>query len=477
MNFFQFNNILKSRKSIILSTLMIIVSMTLLISLLLPKQYVATTAIIIDQRSVDPVTGLSLPVLLLPGYMATQVEVIASHNIMRKVVEKLKLNDDPQMRKDFAKAENTGDIKDWVADKLLKKLDVRPSSESSLVQINFTAKNPQLAASIANAVADAYIQTSIELRAQPAKLTADWFDLQMVTLRERLEKAQSVLSTYQKQQGIIEGVIEGVDRFDRFDIEKTRLSDLSKQLVESQARTNELQARKDLLVETLEKNGSYESLQEVLSSPLIQSLKTELARSGARLADLSQKFKKGNPQYRQAEAQVTSLQKEIKEAITMVLISIDTAVSSSKRRDIMLTKALAEQKEKVMELKKKHDQISVLSREVENVRKEYDDVAHRTVQTRMESEMSHTDISILNRALPPQNPAKPKVLLNLILAIFLGSLVGVGLVLLVESMDRRIRSAFDISEILGVPVYGVVSSLAVKPKRMSLLFELAQRWR
>jgi uncharacterized protein involved in exopolysaccharide biosynthesis len=138
----------------------------------------------------------------------------------------------------------------------------------------------------------------------------------------------------------------------------------------------------------------------------------------------------------------------------------------------MLTKALAEQKAKVLELKKKHDQIAILNREVENTQKAYDDVMQRAGQTRMESEMSQTDISILNPALPPQKPAKPKVLLNMILSIFLGGMLGVGAALLAELMDRRVRSAFDVSEMLALPVFAVVSATSAKPKRMPRLFNL-----
>ena len=89
MNLNQFFIILWSRKRIALWTLAMTVITTLVVSLLLPKQYVATTSIMVDQHSIDPVTGQNLPVSqLLAEYMATQAEVIASHNVARKVVEK-----------------------------------------------------------------------------------------------------------------------------------------------------------------------------------------------------------------------------------------------------------------------------------------------------------------------------------------------------------------------------------------------------
>jgi chain length determinant protein EpsF len=463
MNFQQFINILWSRKSVVLWALMMTVITTLVVSLLLSKQYLATTSIVVDQRSVDRVTGLALPVQLLPGYIATQVDVISSHKVARKVVDKLKLHEMPKMQEDFAKSDGIGDIRDWVADLLLKKLEIRPSRESSVMQVDFTFNDPQLAALIANTFADVYIQTSTELQVQPAKMSADWFDSQMATLRERLEHAQSVSSTYQQEHGI-------VAIFDRLDLENSRLAELSKQLVEGQARTSELQSRKDLLTSTVKQGSSLESLQEVLSNPLIQSLKTELARAEADFAELSKRVDINHPQYKQAKAEVNNLQQKMHSEVNMVLSSIASGAAASTQRDKIVANALAEQKAKVLELKKQHDEIMVFNREVENAQRVYDAAMQRAVQSRMESEISQTNIAVLNYAIPPQKPAKPKVLLNMILSFFLGGMLGVGAALLAELMDRRVRSAFDISEVLDVPVFAIVS--ASKQKQIPWQFSL-----
>ncbi len=463
MNFQQFINIILSRKSLVLWALMMTVITTLAVSLVLPKQYLATTSIVVDQRSVDRVTGQVLPVQLLPGYLATQVDVISSHKVARKVVDKLKLDENPKLQEAFAKAGIVGDIRDWIADGLLKKLGVRPSRESSVMQVDFTYNNPQLAAIIANAFADTYIQTSTELQVQPAKMSADWYDSQMATLRERLEHAQSVLSTFQQEHGIV-----AVD--DRLDLENARLAELSKQLVDGQAHTSELQSRLDLLTSTVKQGRSLESLQEVLTNPLVQSLKTDLARVESRFAELSKRIDVNHPQYKQAKAELSNLQQKIHSEINMVLSGIASGVTSSIQRDKIVANALAEQKAKVLELKKQHDEMMVFNREVENAQRVYDAAMQRGVQSRMESEISQTNIAVLNYALPPQQPAKPKVLLNMILSVFLGGMLGVGSALLVELMDRRVRSAFDISEVLGVPVFAVVS--ASKQKRISRQFSL-----
>ncbi|MDO9139930.1 MAG: GNVR domain-containing protein, partial [Methylobacter sp.] len=307
---------------------------------------------------------------------------------------------------------------------------------------------------------------TIELRAQPAKLNADWFDTQLAALRERLENAQSVLSSYQQQHGI-------VATNDRLDLENSRLADLSRQLVENQARTHALQSRKDLLSSTVKRGGSSKSLPEVLNNPLIQSLKTELARAEAGFAELSRRIDVNHPQYRQAQAEMNSLQQKIQSETNLVLSSIGSDAASANQLDRLLADALAEQKAKVLSLKQQHDEIAVLNREVENAQRVYDATMQRAVQTRMESEMNQTNMSILNPAIPPQKHAQPKLLLNLVLSVFLGTMLGVGAALLAELMDRRVRSAFDVSELLAIPVFAVVAA-PTKSKRITRLFYLGQ---
>ncbi|RYF52133.1 MAG: chain length determinant protein EpsF, partial [Cytophagaceae bacterium] len=138
MNFTQFLLILRARYKIILLTLLITVATTVVVSLLLPKTYKATTSLVLNYKGVDPVTGLTLPAQLMPGYMATQVDIINSPRIALKVVDDLKLADSPVVKEQFmADTEGKGTIRDWLANLLLKNLDVVPARESSVLNIAF----------------------------------------------------------------------------------------------------------------------------------------------------------------------------------------------------------------------------------------------------------------------------------------------------------------------------------------------------
>jgi len=110
----------------------------------------------------------------------------------------------------------------------------------------------------------------------------------------------------------------------------------------------------------------------------------------------------------------------------------------------------------VMSIKNQRDELAVLQREVENAQRAYDAVAQRLTQTSLESQTQQTNVVVLTPAVEPIEPSSPKLLLNSLLAVFLGTLLGVGCALLLETLSRRVRSAEDLAQALGLPVLGVL---------------------
>ncbi|MDR3323648.1 MAG: hypothetical protein LBS89_05540 [Zoogloeaceae bacterium] len=119
MNLQQFLLILWAWRKLILSLFGLTVTTTLVVSLLLPKQYTATTTVIIDVKSPDPIAGMVLPGMMAPGYMATQVDVINSPRVAQEVVKALKMDSNPQARALWQEeAEGQGDVIVWLGDML-----------------------------------------------------------------------------------------------------------------------------------------------------------------------------------------------------------------------------------------------------------------------------------------------------------------------------------------------------------------------
>ncbi|GAB7562288.1 hypothetical protein LG202_03270 [Methylobacillus methanolivorans] len=445
MNLSQILLILKARYKIVLLTLIVTVVVTTLVSILLPKNYTASTTVIVNYKGVDPVTGVALPAQLMPGYMATQVDIISSKNVALKVIKTLGLAESEGVKQSFQSAtEGQGNIQDWLSELLLKNLDVSPSKTSSIIDIAFKGSNPQFAAAISNAFAEAYINTNIQLKVEPSQKAAKYFTAQVKDLRDDLEKAQERLSKYQQEKGII-----SVD--ERLDVERARLNDLSSQLVLAQAQSMEAQSRQ----RNAAGSGAYDS-PDIASNPLIQGLKTEIARAESRFADISQKYERNHPMYQGSKAEIENLKGELNRQIQVVSSSVATNSKILKQRENEIRAALESQRAKVLELNRDRDALAVLTREIENAQHAYDVTTQRFTQSNIEGQSNQSDVAILNPATAPSQPSSPKIMLNIILSIFVGLLLGVGFGVLAEMLDRKVRSSEDIVDLLEVPLLGVL---------------------
>lgn len=452
MSLSQFLHILKARYKIILLTMLVLVTVTLGISLVLPKTYKATNTVIINYKGVDPVTGFSSSAQLLPGYMATQVDIISSKHVALKVIDQLKLADSEGVKASFAEDGGEGDINNWLVKLLLKNLDVSTSRTSSTIDINFKGSNPQFAAVMANAFAAEYIRTNIQLKIEPSRQASEYFTQQVKDLKDDLNNAQLRLSQYQQEKGII-----SVD--ERLDVERARLNELSSQLVVAQAQSLEAQSR-----QRNSAGGNAFDSPDIAANPLIQGLKTDIARAESRFADISQKVDRNHPSYLGAKAEIDNLKQELNKQIQAVSVNVASNYRILKQREDEIRATLNAQRTKVLELNKDRDALTVLTREVENAQRAYELITQRYTQTNVEGQSNQSDISILNPATPPVDPDSPKLVLNTVIAIFLGGLLGLGVGILVEVLDRRVRSAEDLKVLLDAPVLGVFPKDGSKQK-------------
>jgi succinoglycan biosynthesis transport protein ExoP len=117
---------------------------------------------------------------------------------------------------------------------------------------------------------------------------------------------------------------------------------------------------------------------------------------------------------------------------------------------------VAEQKTRVLELNRARDELGVLLKDLDSAQRAFDAASQRFSQTRIEALSEQSDISLLNPAVAPLEPSSPRVLLNTLVAVLLGTILGVGLALLLELLNRPLRSSGDLKDMLGIPVLGTV---------------------
>jgi polysaccharide biosynthesis transport protein len=462
VNFQQFIRVLWARKWLALLVLLITVGVTAGVSRALPKFYTAHASILVDFKGADPVTGVLPPYQMMPAFLATQVDVISSHRVALHVVDMLRLAEMPAARAQFVEAtKGQGELRDWLADQLLKRLEVRPARESSVVQISYAAQDPKFAAIIVNTIAEAYVKITLDLKVEPARHNASWFDEQIKSLRDNLEQAQARLTAYQRSKGMLASD-------ERFDVETARLSELSTQMVAAQSSAIDATARRHQADAFERRSGSADGAPEVIANPLVQSLKTELTRAEARLTEFREKMGEEHPRYLRAKAERDGINERLEREIRTVAASLGANASSTLQREDELRVAVATQKARLLQLRQARDDAVLLAREVDTAQKVYDAALQRHDHTRLESRTTQTNVSVLNPAVAPIAPSSPRVMLNTILAAIMGTLLALGVALIVELGDRRARAMDDITEVLGLPVLGEVSVTRHPKERLAL---------
>ncbi len=450
MSFLQFIAALKARWKLALLVQTLIVGTVVAVSCILPPQYTAAASVLVDVKSNDPIGGASVAGPMLAAHMANEASVIQSERVMLRALAEMRVAEDAGLKQRWlSDTGGVGDFSVWLAARLLRDLEIKPSREGSVMTVLYTAPNRDFAAGMANAIVKAYVDTTLSLRVDPARQFNQFFDERAKGAREALEAAQSRLSTFQQSKGIV--VSE-----DRLDVESARLAELSSQLVALQALASESGSRQR------EAGREVESLPELVGSALLAELNATLAQQESRLLELESRLNDQHPQVIELKSNISQTRSRIKAESQRVVRGLGVADQVNRSRVGQVAAAIEVQRAKLLQLKGQRDEAAVLKRDVENAQRGYDAALARLNQSDLESQLKQTNVSTLKMASPPPKASSPKILINTAVALVLGALLALGSVYAREVTDRRLRTADDVIERLGQPLLGVLPSGAAR---------------
>ena len=242
-------------------------------------------------------------------------------------------------------------------------------------------------------------------------------------------------------------------------MENARLAELSTQLTDVQGQRAESQSH---LRQVSTDNAS---LPEVLQSPVIAKLKSDLSDAEAREADAAGRLGKNHPDYQAAVAEVSNLHERIRQESSKIAGALGSSTQINLRRESEIRAAVEEQKKRVLELKHKHDQASMLESDVTTAQRDLDAVTQRLAQSNLESQEQQTNMISLSVATVPFKPSSPKLLLGLLASLILGAAFGIGAALMAERKDQRVREDAELPQLLGIPMLVSMGTVKVKPLR------------
>lgn len=420
-----------------LTTLIVLVvlSLTALGLALWPRTYTAMVTLMVNYEVNDPLNGKELPVGQLGSYIATQVELMQTPEVLLAVVDRLKLT----QNRDYARgySGDSGTLREWVAKELSRNLTIYQGQfGSQLIYVTYSAKDPTEAAQVANTVAEVYKEQDYMRSTGPPGERTKRYGLQLDELKGKVDQAQKDVTAFHQRNGLIDGGSKAT-------VDVTLLGTLEEHLLEAQNARRVAEARA---------SGDHSVDDQVLSSTLIQSLKTQLIALEARLAQFNTAYTPQHPDALQLQSQVEDARRSLAAAVRSYSANASAAQNVAQRLEQSLQRAVAEERAKVLARGKLHDEAAEYLLALDSARAVYKRALEGYDQIMFASGGHYTNVSFVSRATPPVKPSKPKVLTGLILGCFAAAFLGLGIPLGYELFNRRVRCRDDLERHHGIPV-------------------------
>lgn len=395
-------------------------------------------------------------------FYETQYKVITSRAVAQRVVDKLQLGNNLEFlglddEKDGAARERERARLDPVV-LLQKQLKVEPVKDSRIVRIRVENPNRDLAALLANSIAEAYIAENLSVRTSNTQSASDWLEKQLADLEVKLEQTSKALYAFKREHDIVATSWE-----DRQTMVSQRLTAVNEALTKARVQKATLQARNEA-IEAFGKalaagSDDADGLTAIASNPVIQQLKMRYLEARSECADLKLRYLDSHPKLEACETKLELSRAGLQHQVKAALDAARQEYQEVSKTEQNLQKLLNETKTDAFALNQYEKDYMELKRSYDNNVRLYETLMKRLKDTGVTGLLQSSNVRILDRARPVQKPIRPDTKQNLILAALLGILGGVALAFGAEQLDTSITSQQQVEEKLGLTFLGIVPSI------------------
>ncbi len=482
INLLDYWRVLIKRRKIAFAFLAVVVSLAILYSLIATPIYRGTTKILLELEKNPIMTfteggGATLQMRDASEYYQTQVEILTSRAFGDRVVKKLQLDKNPlflqmkdrglnSIRKRLLRLFSFSNKKD-VADNpiiqssiqeeldaeltsiILNNLEIEVGKGSSILKIHFYSINPAVAASMANGIAAVYIEHNLDIRVKPYRDAVEWLTAKMNESRSRLEDSEKAVQQYKEGKNIVSFT-------DKEDIVFQQLQELVTQLVQADAKKQEAEVRYRQIESVIKKPQLLATVPDIMNNPVIQGLRTQELSMKTQITELSQKYGPKHPHLIKARKELGEVQKNINLEAKKMLLAAKSSFEIARERESSLKRAIEDQKQAVLDLDRKKIEYQFIAGEATSNKQFFELLLKKLQEASLSSGTIATNAQIVDRATMPNAPVKPNRILNILVAIIVGTFGGIFLAFFVEYIDDTIKNPDDIENVLGLPFLGFV---------------------
>lgn len=425
--------------------IVLVLAITALAMTLWPRTYTATAALMVNYEVNDPLNGKELPIGQVASYIATQVELMQTPELLLAVVDRLSLTRYPKYLRGYRS--DSGTLREWVATQVGKTLAVFQSQRGSqLIYVTFSAEEAVHAANVANMVAEVYKEQDALRAAGPPGERAQRYALQLDGLKAKVDQAQREVTAFHQRNGL-------VDAGNKANVDGLLLATLDERLLAAQGtrRSAEAMASEEQSVSD-----------QVLASPQVQALKTQLGTQEQRLAQLNRQYTPLYPDVQEMALQVEATRRAIALTVQSYTANARANRSVAQRLEQGLQRAVEDQRAKMLARSQLEDEAAKTRLELESAQVVYRRALEGYDQIMFASRGRYSNVSQVSRATPPVRASKPRVPVGLALGAAAALLLGLGIPLVYERFNRRVRCRDDLERQYGVPVLAEFGRLPMR---------------
>lgn len=472
--------IVLKRRWVVITVFLILVATVAISSFRMDPIFQAKTQILIERENPNVVNIQEVLAVNATDqdYYQTQYEILKSKALALKVIEALNLKESPEFapeKQRFSLGTLWASLLNWIKEvtssakeakketlnldkeynelvaAFLKRLEVEPIRNSRLVNVSFEGKDPDIITRITNTHAQLYIKSNLERRFSASQEAIAWLNLRIAEVKEKLQGSEVALQGYRGKKNLV-----SIDFEERYNINIQKLNDLNAALTKAKTERFEKESLFLELKGFSKKPEMIESMPAVVSNYLIQTLKTEYVRLTGQYRELSEKFGSEHPKMVMLSSQMKEVKEKISHEVGKIARSIETEYRVAMAKEKSILNALEAQKSEALELNQKQIEYNVLKREVETNRSLYESLLKRVKETGVTEGLTASNIMVVDPARVPDKPIKPRIALNILLAVISGLTLGLGLAFFFDYLDNTVKSPEEVERYLSIPLLGVV---------------------
>ena len=340
-------------------------------------------------------------------------------------------------------------------DRFLRSLTVSPIRNSRLVEVRFRSPDAKMSSRMANALAEQYIQQSLEFRFLASKDATDFLSARMKEQRKALEQSEQALQKYREQTGAV--ALE-----DRQNIVVQRLADLNTAVTRARTDRIEKEAVYNQVRDAQNNRALLDTAPAILSNSFIQQLKAQVADLQRQQAQLADKLGERHPEMVKIRTSIESVEARINAEVQKVVQALRNDYQAALANERALMSSLDQQRAEAQEINRLGIQYGVLERDTTTNKQMFEGLLQRSKETDIAGELKTSNIRIVDKAETPRGPSSPNVRNNMMFGMLGGLLLGLSLAFFFEYLDSHIKTPEEIKTQLALPYLGLIPAIDTK---------------